>query len=71
MSLAQREDFKGRVADIVNLANEESTGPKEMISVLSGDNIKAYLVGKNARKIEIRDEEKSENRPDFSDLLDL
>ena len=46
MSLTQREDFKGRIANIVNLANEKTTGPKEMISVLSGDNIKQYLVGK-------------------------
>lgn len=70
MSLTQREDFKGRIANIVNLANEKTTGPKEMISVLSGDNIKQYLVGKQSKKVEIQDKDKS-NRPDFSDLLDL
>ena len=69
MELSQREDFHGRIADVINLANEKTTGPKEMIDVLSGDNIKQYLVGKNAKKIEIRENEKNEkNRPDFSDL---
>lgn len=71
MSLTQREDFKGRIANIVNLANEKTTGPKEMISVLSGDNnsIKEYLVDKSAKNIVIK--ESQNNRPDFSDLLDL
>lgn len=68
MELSQREDFQGRIADRINLANERTTGTKEMIAVLSGDNIKAYLSGKNAKKVEIKD---NENRPDFSDLLDL
>ena len=42
MELKQREDFKGKIADIVNLANEKTTRPIEMISALSQDNIKEY-----------------------------
>lgn len=74
MEISNREDFRGRVADIINLANEKTTGTKEMISVLSGDNnsIKEYLVDKSAKNIEIKEKEESQNnRPDFSDLLNL
>ncbi len=64
MELKQREDFNGRIADIVNLANEKTTGQREMISVLSNGNIKDYLKGKKSKKVEIN----NQNRPDFSDL---
>ena len=66
MSLNQKEDFKGRVADIINLSNEQTTGVIEMISVLPG-NIKAYLSGKASRKVEINESQR-DNRLDFSDL---
>lgn len=66
MELKQREDFKGKIADIVNLANEKTTRPIEMISALSQDNIKEYLKEKNSKKVEIN----NQNRPDFSDLLE-
>lgn len=66
MELKQREDFKGKIADIVNLANEKTTRPREMISALSQDNIKEYLKEKNSKKVEIN----NQNRPDFSDLLE-
>ena len=66
MELKQREDFKGKIADIVNLANEKTTRLREMISALSQDNIKEYLKEKNSKKVEIN----NQNRPDFSDLLE-
>ena len=72
MGISDREDFHGRIADRINLANDRTTGPKEMITVLSGDSIKPYLAAKSAKKVEISDvNEKKDDRPDFSDLLDL
>ena len=69
MSFYQKEDFKGRIADIINLSNEQSTGVVEMISVLPG-NIKAYLSGKTSEKMEINNENTRNKKLDFSDLLD-
>lgn len=66
MELKQREDFNGRIADRVNLANEKTTGPREMISALSQNNIKEYLKEKNSKKVEIN----NQSRLDFSDLLE-
>ena len=72
MGISDREDFHGRIADRINLANDRTTGTKEMIAVLSGDKIKQYLAAKSAEKVEIADKEAKKNdRPDFSDLLDL
>ena len=72
MGISDREDFHGRIADRINLANDKSTGTKEMITVLSEGNIKSYLTAKSAEKIEISEvDDKKSSRPDFSDLLDL
>ena len=72
MGISDREDFHGPIADRINLANDKTTGPKEMISVLSGDNIKPYLAAKKSKKIEISERnDGKDDRPDFSDLLDL
>ena len=43
MSLAGQENFRGRVAEVIKLANEKTTGPREMISALSDNNINEYL----------------------------
>ena len=67
MELKQREDFNGKVADKINLANEKTTGPREMITVLSEGNIREYLNEKKSKEVEIN----NPNRPDFSELLEL
>lgn len=72
MGISDREDFHGRIADRINLANDRATGVKEMITVLAEDNVKSYLAAKSAKKVEIsKVDEKKDDRPDFSDLLDL
>lgn len=68
MELRQKEDFQGRIAQRAELANEKSTSPKEMISALSNDNIKEYLAQKKEKDVQINEQQ---NRPDFSDLLEL
>lgn len=64
MELKQREDFNGRIADIVNLANEKTTDQRGMISALSDGNVKAYLKAKKNEKVVLN----NPVRPDFSDL---
>ena len=73
MGISDVKDYQGRVAQIAELANQRGVGPKEMITALSEGNIKAYLTGIKSKKVEIisKDEDKRENRPDFSDLLDI
>ena len=66
MSFNQKEDYNGRLADRINLANEKTTGPREMISVLSQDNIKPYLSEKGSKNVGVN---YLNERPDFSDLL--
>ena len=73
MGISDREDFHGAIANLIELANDKSTGTKEMIAVISGGNTKQYLATNKSKNVEISkaDDKKRDNRPDFSDLLDL
>lgn len=54
MSLMQREDFNGRIANIAKLANEENLPTNKMISIVSKgkEGVEEYFAQKREKPVQ-------------------